>query len=150
MLFSSSFNKNLTTASRFCYLSDKHAEHSLRITEQLSAASKVVVELLPLLLSTNTPTLPGYVANYQLGKIANYRTNHQTLTLIKQLFAVSECSLLKTNSIDGIYTIGSVGSVGQSRQSDWDIWVCFPHKISTSEQQQFDQKCQAIESRSPA
>jgi len=145
MACSSNSNNAPTPAGNFCFISEQQSQHSKKITAELSAGSQLVLEILPYLLSVNHPELPGYVSGYPLGKIVNYQARPQTLVIVNQLFAITDCSLIKHDSIDGIYTIGSVGSVGQSRHSDWDIWVCFPLQISVSERQYLADKCHGIE-----
>jgi len=145
MILSPGHNNVQTPASNFCFLAGPQAQHCAKITAGLSPAGRLVLELLPFLLSVNHPKLPGHVFDYSLGKVTSYQTSEHSLVTIKQLFGTADWSLLSTESIDGLYTIGSIGSVGQSRHSDWDIWVCFPHALPANEQQHLTDKCRSIE-----
>lgn len=91
--------------------------------------ARVVLELLPLLLHVNHPSLPGYVGddcpcgvNRMAWSMDDLR---ETGAFFSSRFKLADLRgvLPKKRMIEGIYTIGSVGSLAQTRDSDYDIWI---------------------------
>ena len=92
--------------------------------------SRVILELLPLLIHINHPNLPGYIGQeYCPCGIKCMEWPTQTIKEISN-FLLSKITLgkildyiPKQREIEGLFTIGSVGSLAQTRESDYDIWV---------------------------
>lgn len=145
MQFYPDFSNTIVDTNTVADLSNSLALHTSEIIAQLSPANKIIFQLLPLFLSVNHPLLPGYIANYQPGRVCHYELTPESKALLEQLFSVGQYRLLDGCYIDGLYTIGSVGSVGQSQKSDWDIWLCCPEQQCQSHRQQLTEKCAAIE-----
>lgn len=94
------------------------------------AGAKVILELLPLLIHINHPSLPGYVEqencpcgikymewpSHTLRDIGSYLTSRVKLGRMQDYVP-------RKLEIEGLFTIGSVGSLAQTRESDYDIWV---------------------------
>jgi len=92
--------------------------------------AKVILELLPLLIHINHPSLPGYVEmegcpcgikymewpSATLRDIGTYFTSRVKLGRMQDYIP-------RMLEIEGLFTIGSVGSLAQTRESDYDIWV---------------------------
>lgn len=92
--------------------------------------SRVIVELLPLLIHINHPNLPGYMGqeNCPCGiKCMEWPTQTvkdlATLLSSKVTLGKIQDYIPKQREIEGLFTIGSVGSLAQTRESDYDIWV---------------------------
>ncbi|MCC7412249.1 MAG: class I adenylate cyclase [Gammaproteobacteria bacterium] len=82
-------------------------------------------DLLPLLVHTNHPTLPGYVTQATPAGIFDYQPSAGALNVAHKLarsFAWKRA--LFKYEIDGLYVMGSAGSIGFSQGSDFDIWLC--------------------------
>ncbi|WP_102798189.1 class I adenylate cyclase [Bowmanella denitrificans] len=98
----------------------------------LPADKRPFFHILPFLLHTNHPALPGYIdddeiafglTNYSLRKAVNEALlqvfpQHKTLLEdIRQLWP-------KQRNIDSLVLMGSVGTIAQTDDSDFDYWVC--------------------------
>jgi adenylate cyclase, class 1 len=94
------------------------------------AGARVILELLPLLIHINHPSLPGYIEqedcpcgikymewpSQTLREIGSYLTSRIKLGRMQEYMP-------RQLEIEGLFTIGSVGSLAQTRESDYDIWV---------------------------
>lgn len=92
--------------------------------------ARVILELLPLLIHINHPSLPGYVEqencpcgikymewpSQTVKDIGSYLTSRVNLGRMQDYMP-------RQLEIEGLFTIGSVGSLAQTRESDYDIWV---------------------------
>jgi adenylate cyclase, class 1 len=92
--------------------------------------ARVILELLPLLLHINHPSLPGYMEHDDcpsgiscmewptntIKEISTFLTSRVKLGSMKEFIP-------DNREIEGLFTIGSVGSLAQTRESDYDIWV---------------------------
>ena len=128
-------------------LGAQRTRHINNILQQLSPQNRQFAHLLPLMLHSNEPLLPGYQRDIAATNIFKYVPSTQALLTAKQLFNFKPCNddLLTTPIIDGLYTIGSLGSLGQSPGSDWDVWVCLTQNIDNDTKSLFSQKCRDIE-----
>ncbi len=92
--------------------------------------AQVILELLPLLVHINHPSLPGYVEqedcpcgikfmewpSQTIKDIGSYITSRVNLGRMQNYMP-------RRLEIEGLFTIGSVGSLAQTRESDYDIWI---------------------------
>jgi adenylate cyclase, class 1 len=105
-----------------------------QVFSELSPRSgETVLYLLPWMLSVNHPSCPGYIENQvtplKVFNIDNEMEIRRREPVFKKLFEIATLESLlrhglRFNTIQGLYTIGSVGSVSQTPSSDCDIWVC--------------------------
>ncbi|MEI6898202.1 MAG: class I adenylate cyclase [Psychromonas sp.] len=91
-----------------------------------------VFQAFPLLLHINHPALPGYInANVPAG-ICQYEITTNAQSLIDDLFNFDILQTeQKQSDIIGLYAMGSTSSIGQSSESDFDIWICYPHQLDS-------------------
>jgi adenylate cyclase, class 1 len=102
-----------------------------RVREMLSERHRIFVDLLPLLLHANHPTLPGYISPHTPCGISGYTPDTTTIDLAKRLSrsfnwarpAISEAG------VHALFMMGSSGTIGHSDSSDIDIWVCYPETL---------------------
>ena len=94
------------------------------------AGARVILELLPLLIHINHPSLPGYVEqencpcgikymewpSHTLKDIGSYLTSRVNLGRMQDYMP-------RQLEIEGLFTIGSAGSLAHTRESDYDVWV---------------------------
>jgi adenylate cyclase class 1 len=89
-----------------------------------------VFQTFPLLFHFNHPTLPGYInADVPVG-IHQYQITEAHQQLLKR-FLHADIPDVQQQQPDllGLYAMGSTSSVGQSSESDFDIWICYPHQL---------------------
>ncbi len=89
-----------------------------------------IFQIFPLLFQFNHPALPGYIdANVPAG-IYQYQATEQQLQQL-QCFLRVDISNIQAPAPDilGLYAMGSTSSIGQSSESDFDIWICYPHQL---------------------
>ena len=100
-----------------------------------------VFQTFPLLFHFNHPSLPGYIdADVPTG-IAQYETNETHRLLLNKFLNVD----LPKNSkqppdLIGLYAMGSTSSIGQSSESDFDVWICYPHQLDEKRVKLLDEK----------
>lgn len=121
--------------------------HINQIFRELSVENSQLAHLLPLLINKNINDLPGYVAEFSGGSIADFKVTESAQKLAKDFFNVdiSQSTAQSPELYCGLYTIGSLGSLGQSIKSDWDVWLCLCDNISPQTREFIEQKCQLIE-----
>ncbi len=106
------------------------------------------VELLPLLYHSNHPILPGYVSKSTPAGIPEYSPSNTTLNLAKTLaksFTYKKRAYRKYH-IQAIYMMGSTGTIAySSKNSDFDIWVCYDSSLKNDQIENLKLKSQAIE-----
>jgi adenylate cyclase class 1 len=92
--------------------------------------ARIILDLLPILLHINHPSLPGYMEHVDCP--SGIKCMEWPANTIKELapFLSSRINLgnmkefiPRNKEIEGLFTIGSVGSLAQTRESDYDIWV---------------------------
>jgi adenylate cyclase, class 1 len=117
-------------------------------------AAETILYLLPWLLSVNHPNCPGYIKKQatplKVFNVDNEMEIRRREQVFKRLLGIPLFeSVLRHppmhNTIQGLYTIGSVGSVNQTSHSDCDIWVCSDRaEFSDEEWKQLHQKVNLI------
>ena len=89
-----------------------------------------VFQTFPLLFHFNHPTLPGYIDADVPAGIHQYQITDQHQQLLKRFLHVDiSNNNEKSPDLFGLYAMGSTSSVGQSSESDFDIWICYPHQL---------------------
>lgn len=99
----------------------------------------------PLLFQFNHPALPGYIdANVPAG-IHQYQATEQQLQQL-QCFLHVDISNTQAPAPDilGLYAMGSTSSIGQSSESDFDIWICYPHQLDKKRVELLAEKARLI------
>lgn len=97
-----------------------------RARASLGARQRDFLDLLPLLVHGNHPTLPGYVAQDTPAGVHGYRPGPRELGAAQRLtrtFAARRRTPARCE-IEGLYLIGSPGSIGFAAGSDLDLWLC--------------------------
>lgn len=130
--------------SRFLHL---HRQRLGRIQEELRQTQRDFLELLPLLLHTNHPLLPGYVSSATPAGISGFQPGADLVRLAK-----AHCHgygytkrALPRYSIHGLYLMGSTGSLAYSRRSDFDFWLCHAPDLADDELAQLKAKLKRLE-----
>lgn len=126
-------------------LRDKADEFSrLRLRSALALMKKDqsdVFQSFPLLLHFNVPALPGYIKGDMPIGICQFSPTKKHQVLAQQLFAIElPDNETVTPEIIGLYAMGSTSSIGQCSESDFDVWICYSHKLDPARVALLDKK----------
>ncbi|MGH1471949.1 MAG: class I adenylate cyclase [Cellvibrionaceae bacterium] len=114
--------------------------------DALALRHKSFLDVLPLLLHTNHPLLPGYVSHQAPAGIIHYEPSDLALKTAKIFGRSFTYNPQNTEpAINAIFLMGSVGTVAYSKGSDLDIWICHNDNLTTTQLEQLDLKCSLIE-----
>lgn len=127
----------LARASQYSY-----QRRSLAL-QSMSASSRQVFELLPLLLHYNHHQLPGYISDDVPHGVSLFEPSAMHQIMLQQYFGCSP-EAPHERPIWGLYSMGSTASMGQSTQSDLDIWVCHGSDMSLAKRALLQRKCVLI------
>ena len=126
----------------------------LRIQRALSdtpESFQQVFKLIPLLLHFNHPNLPGYVPDAPTG-IANFCLNTFQQEYLSHILDTENIKnflkkhrTFESETILGVYVMGSIASIAQTPQSDLDIWICHREDLSPSARKLLQQKAECIQ-----
>jgi len=133
----------LATVQRFVALNRKRLS---RLRFPTTPKQQCFLELLPLLLHVNHPSLPGYVTQETPAGIAGYEPSRRVLALARSAarsFNWERCAP-RARSIDALYLMGSTGTLTQSASSDFDLWLCHPAKLSANAVESLRRKTEAV------
>lgn len=124
-----------------------HRERLRRIAAELSTHQRAFIDLLPLLIHTNHPMLPGFVATEAPAGIPDYSPTQAVIRQARKLGRSFEYKKRARRSfaIQGLYLMGSIGSIGHSSGSDFDVWLCHDPELSPEGLSQLRLKTQKIE-----
>lgn len=117
-----------------------------RTRETLPYRQQVFIEMLPLLLHTNHPVLPGYTSHQCPAGIYNFQPSK---TELKQASSFARSFRFNQHAnqrpcIEALFLMGSGGTIAQSRSSDLDIWVCHVDNLAVNERKELDEKCKKL------
>ncbi len=97
--------------------------------------SELAFSVIPYLLHTNHPDLPGFVENEELvGGIYLFETDPELEPTIRKYFPrldfrrVEASRRVSWPSIHSLLLMGSIGTVAQTKNSDYDYWVVIDEK----------------------
>ena len=104
-----------------------------------------VFQTFPLLFHFNHPTLPGYIDADVPAGIHQYQETEQQQQLLKRFLHVDLPNIdVQHPDLLGLYAMGSTSSVGQSSESDFDIWICYPHQLDNKRVELLAEKAKLI------
>ena len=103
-----------------------------------------VLSIVPLLLQSNHPQLPGYVIHAPSGVSGFHISDYQKRWLVNEYgINYADCKYINNQSavnfrsvlppILGVYVMGSFGSISQTSSSDLDTWICVRDGLSSDE-----------------
>ncbi len=102
-----------------------NTERFRRAYDACTERGQNLLDVLPLLLHSNHPMLPGYISQNTPCSIYDYfpdgRAVHAAKSLAKSFKLQQKAHL--TRDILSVFLMGSSGTVAHSGQSDFDIWV---------------------------
>lgn len=88
-----------------------------------TARVRTILNSIPVLLSVNSPKLPGYVSGAPCG-IARYEPDSDSLKFLKQRYRLQDISPCSTSPVvEMLAVMGSIGTVAYTKGSDFDYWV---------------------------
>jgi len=131
---------------RLCDKADQF--NRLRIQSALILMGKNeinVFHVFPILFQYNHPTLPGYLNEDVPVGIHQYRVSEKEEQYLNNfLNQTLPEDITPSPDIIGLYAMGSTSSVGQSSESDFDIWICYPHQLNDERVELLSRKAQLI------
>lgn len=97
-----------------------------RLRSLLRPRQRPFLDLLPLLLEFNEPSLPGFAGAEAASGILDYRPSPAALALARELAGTARLEPRRSRAPDilGLYFMGSAGTVAHTSASDLDVWVC--------------------------
>src|ERR671918_3209324 len=122
-------------------------ERLRRTRECLNPRQQIFFDVLPLLLHTNHPMLPGYVSQSTPCGIQNFVPSEESIRAAR---TISRAFTLRSRQwqpkqIVGIYFMGSSGTIAHSGNSDFDVWLCHDPDIAPEQLQTLQRKTALIE-----
>ncbi|MGS0692338.1 class I adenylate cyclase [Shewanella sp. 0m-8] len=100
----------------------------------LSPLKRHLLRLIPFLLHSHLPKLPGYNGPLTPRGIANYQPDSDTEEACETLnLDIAATNNSKRPQIEGVYSMGSTASFGQNPQSDIDVWLIHSDLLSKNE-----------------
>lgn len=136
--------KLLTTLKkRFLQINQARLE---RMRTSLAFRQHIFVDLLPLLLHTNHPVLPGYLSHQTPAGVCGYTPSKEEIRKASSLARSFRFNrdYRNTQAIDALFVMGSVGTIAHSKASDLDIWVCYNTELDHDSIVQLERKCQKL------
>ena len=115
-----------------------------RAAEAVNEIQRGFLDLLPLLLHTNHPLMPGYTERSVAHGISDYQPAKSTLRAAKKTARSFSARPPATWDIHALFLMGSAGTIAQSASSDFDIWVCHRPGLDPNELDKLNRKCESI------
>jgi adenylate cyclase class 1 len=114
--------------------------------QALGSRQQVVLELLPLILHGNHPTLPGYLDATCPHGIACYEPSPALIELGRRHSRSFRwrSQRRRTADIEALFIMGSPGSIAHAADSDVDVWLCHRDDLSESGRAMLGRKARAI------
>ncbi len=116
-----------------------------RFIEIAPSKKQVFFQLLPLLLHTNDPAMPGFIVNAPQG-IADYQPSSRALSVAKifqRSFTYKQHSYLDF-PLQGLYLINDYGSIYYPADPEFDLLVVHSNKVPEQQIQLLEQKLKSI------
>lgn len=119
-----------------------------RAHSTLSSRQNLVLRLLPLLLHSNHPLLPGYVSGTTPAGFAGYQPAPE---LIKEAQGLARSFVYRPKSgyhkgeLYSLFLMGSTGSIGYAEQSDMDFWLCHEPGLDPQLLAELRRKCDELQ-----
>lgn len=100
-----------------------------------------VFQSFPHLFHFNLPSLPGYINKDVPSGICQFSVDETARSVIKN-FLNTELPFSEPLQCDiiGMYTMGSTSSIGQCSESDFDVWICYPHQLDNKRVELLEEK----------
>lgn len=114
----------------------------------MSPRQRRILDVLPLLLHTNHPQLPGFVDHATPARIEHFEIGESIIEEAQALFrGLPKLDFLAEQpaAISSLFLMGSLGSLAQSKTSDIDMWLCLARPVSADALGKLQLKCQRIE-----
>jgi len=121
-------------------------ERFRRAYDSCTERGQAFLDVLPLMLHSNHPMLPGYISQNTPCSICDYfpdgRAVHAAKAMAKSFKLQQKAHL--TRDILAVFMMGSSGSIAHSGQSDFDIWVVLRDSIEDGPLEELEQKLAKI------
>jgi adenylate cyclase, class 1 len=112
-----------------------------------SVTVRRTLNLVPFLLSMNTPKLPGYVEGDVPVGIYSYSPDEDTRRFIRGKFPTAKTDVPHQDQfVEMLAVMGSIGTVAYNKKSDFDYWVCVNRRqVSVERFERFRRKVEIIQ-----
>lgn len=130
---------------RFLTINQQRLE---RAHSTLSSRQNLVLRLLPLLLDSNHPLMPGYVSGTTPSCISGYRPSADTIKEAQGLarsFVYRPRRGYDKSQLYSLFLMGSTGSIGYAEQSDMDFWLCHQPDLDPQQLAELRRKCDDLQ-----
>ncbi|HEY6528061.1 MAG TPA: class I adenylate cyclase [Cellvibrionaceae bacterium] len=117
-----------------------------RVKEGLTLNQQQFLRLLPVLLQVNHPSFPGFVDKTTPTGVVGFNWDKDSIAGARSLsrgFAPQRFSRHEAKILS-LFLMGSLGTIAQTPRSDFDIWLCYHPKLTSSERAKLEQKAQLI------
>ena len=113
----------------------------------MRARGRPFLDVLPLLWHINHPILPGFSGENVAYGVQGYSPPQEALNAAKLLFSGFELPKRAPLQFDihSIFLIGSAGSMAFSRDSDFDVWLCYRPTLEPQGIEKLQRKAVEIE-----
>ncbi len=141
---------NALFASRFSQVSALNKGRFAIARQIMTKNVRDVLDLVPILLHYNHPSIPGYKKDGCPNGIDFFTLNEFQRNYLKVRGIDPDIKVETHWPIYGLYAMGSTSSIAQGQKSDLDIWVCVSKDLPQKEYNQLADKCKFISSFSKA
>lgn len=117
-----------------------------RIRLDLSKDQQLFLDALPVLLHTNHPKFPCFVAENTPSGICRYHPSGTEIQKLQRLSpGFTQVDQKNKEQILGVFLSGDCGTIIESDQQNIKVWVCHAEGIAINELFQLQRKCDLIE-----
>lgn len=130
---------------RFLVINQQRLE---RAHNTLSSRQNLVLRLLPLLLHSNHPLLPGYISGTTPSGFDGYQPQPELIKEAQGLarsFVYRPNRAYEKNHLYSLFLMGSTGSIGYAEQSDMDFWLCHEPTLDPQQLAELRRKCDELQ-----
>ena len=110
----------------------------------MSSSQQSFLDLLPLLVHTNHPLMPGYTEHDVPHGVSEYRPSKAALRAASKVARSFSVRPPAGRSIQALFIMGSAGTIAQSVSSDLDIWICHRPDLREPDLAKLNEKCESI------